>query len=217
MPLFRRRRPTGGAWSVVRDADGAVVGLWLESPKDARDGDAIATRLALQDALHLVDRPRTLRNNTADDRGGVFLLFGDTGLPSVTGPGISVNGQTYPVHEDFDSFAADATANKVALLKTRFDVPLRTHMQRLMPLLIEAYGPDAPQTRAVTEGGFHCRDCFADHSRAALLSGLLGGSDFVIMTTGSADDVRKKLNATSCPQCGSRTAVWIYDPSRRPS
>jgi hypothetical protein len=219
MSVFRRRRraAAGGAWSVVRDADGAVVGLWLESPADARDPARVETMLAWQDALHLLDRARTLQNNTADDRGGVFLLFGDPlGTAPASGEGISVDGRTYPVHEDFDAFAADATANTIALLKTRFDVPLRTHLERLMPLLTAAYGPDAPQTRASTEGGFHCRDCFADHSRAALLGGLLDGTDVAIMTSGSASELRKQLDAKSCPQCGSKDAVWIYDPSRRP-
>jgi hypothetical protein len=131
---------------------------------------------------------------------------------------LTVDGTTYRVHEDFASFAADAAAGNVALLRTTLDVPLRTHMERLMPVLAEAYGHDAPQTRAITEGGFHCLECFADHSRAMLLGGLLGGSDVAIMTTGagSADRLRKQLTAKACTRCGSRDAVWIYDPSRRP-
>jgi hypothetical protein len=156
----------------------------------------------------------------------VFVLFSDA-APAAEGTGsqgtgrwLTVDGTTYRVHEDFASFAADAAAGKVALLRTTFDVPLRKHMERLMPVLTEAYGPDVPQTRAITEGGFHCLECFADHSRAMLLGGLLGDySGVAIMTSGSgsAGRLRKQLTAKSCTSCGSRAAVWIYDPSRRPS
>jgi hypothetical protein len=227
MSLFRRRQAAAvdRSYSLVRDSSGEVVGFWLLSAKDARDSGLIEALLAKEDLLHLLGRQRTRQANTADDRGGVFVLFGDAASAAEgtgsrgTGRELTVDGTTYQLHDDFASFAADAAAGKVALLRTTFDVPLRTHMERLMPVLSEAYGIDAPQTRAITEGGFHCLDCFADHSRAMLLGGLLGSSGTVILTSGpgSADRLRKQLGAKSCTKCGSRDAVWIYDPSRRPS
>jgi hypothetical protein len=226
MSVFRRRRavPADGSYGLVRDPGGEVVGFWLSSAKDARDPALVDALLAREDLLHLLSRTRTRQANTVDDRGGIFLLFGEA-APGAEAAGsrpadreLVVDGTTYPLHDDFAPFAADAAAGKVAVLRTTFDVPLRTHMQRLMPVLAEAYGLDAPQTRAITEGGFHCLECFADHSRAMLLGGMVGSVDTVILTSGpgSADRLRRQLTATSCTSCGSRDAVWIYDPSRRP-
>jgi hypothetical protein len=226
MALFRRKaRATGsGGYAFVRDPEGAVVGLWLPTATLARNTGLVDALLAKEDLWDLLDRRRTYEPNKADDRGGMFVMFGE---PAGTGSGagssreLAVNGVMYPVHDDFDSFAEDAVAGRLSLLRTPIAEPLTERKQRLFGLLAGRYGESSRQARAVLATGFHCLSCFMDYPPTAiwLRDEASSGTTVAGITSrpGGAARLNAILTMTACVKCGAHDGVWIYDPSREPT
>lgn len=230
MGLFRRGRrsvpPAHGDYGRVFNKAGDVIGLWFESAHDARDSLLIGALLLKHDVPHLVGTDYRLVANTADDAGGLFVMFAGERAPGEPDPpqlppegasaqdkgageagqratrSLRVNGRPYPLHEDFDAFSQDAVAGKTALLKTTIVGLSIDDLSRLFRVMSAAFGDNSPETRAVSDTDFYCLTCFQDYSSAVLvLRDRLnrGGRS-------NAEDI------TECRGCGGPDAVWIYRP-----
>jgi ATP-dependent protease ClpP protease subunit len=120
-------------------------------------------------------------------------------------PALEVNGRTYPLHEDFDSFGYDAADRKVALLKTTIAGLSMDDESRLFGILSDTFGDNAPETRAILHAGFHCLTCLRRYSSARLA---VRDS----LRRGTLSNVK---DLTECLDCGGQDAVWVYDPALR--
>ncbi|MEC3975235.1 ClpP family protease [Amycolatopsis sp. H20-H5] len=118
---------------------------------------------------------------------------------------VQVDGRSYPLHEDFDSFGADAADGKIALLRTTIAGLSMDDESRLFAVLSETFGENSPETHALLYAGFHCLYCFRRYSSARLVV-----RDAV--RRGSVQDVE---DLTECVDCGGEDAVWVYDPALR--
>jgi hypothetical protein len=68
-------------YSLVRDGNGQVCGLWLREEINAQDQNKLAALLALNGAGHLMEKSYRTVPNKADSNGGCFVVFGDAKAP----------------------------------------------------------------------------------------------------------------------------------------
>jgi hypothetical protein len=228
MGLFRRRSRTErskqagrgepGDYQKVVDDAGEAVGLWFADAKHARDPMLVSALLLKEDMGHLLRSERRLASNTVDDRGGLFLMFdgrpapGEPEAPASSSRSASTvpdaadsltfNGQTYPVHDDFDAFSRDAAAGRTALLRTTISGLSMDDKSRLFRVMADAFGNNSAQARAVSESGFYCTTCFQGYTAAVLLLR-------EILNKGGSSNAR---DITECRRCGGQDAVWVYRP-----
>ncbi|MFD3440252.1 hypothetical protein ACFWU3_22370 [Streptomyces sp. NPDC058685] len=210
-----------GDYARVLDESGAVAGLWLRNPHHARD------TLMIDALLHKLDQPGLMGTahrvvaNTVDGKGGLFVMFGGRRAPgepepapfahgedsaggeeAAAGGSLMINGNRYPLHEDFDPFGRDAAAGRIALLRTTMSGLTVDDQMRLFDVVAAVFGEDCPETRAVVGAGFHCLTCFEGYS--AMVIQLRGH-----LRNGGRSNLR---DITECRRCGGRDAVWVYRP-----
>lgn len=244
--LFRKGRTnqSGGMmdqpdYHLVRNRVGAVVGLWLANPQDARNRVLIAALLLKHDQHHLVSAGYRLAPNDVDDNGGLFVLFDDdrpqderspqlpvtstqetASLGASAGRKLTINGRDYPLREDFEAFSRDALAGNIALLGTTIaDASWIDHTRRLREVLAATFGDDAPETRAAVYTSLCCLTCLREYPYHALMlrdfvrgGGSVGG---LSRDPAGAEHTQQVLTMTACVYCGGQNAAWIYVPTRR--
>jgi len=137
--------------------------------------------------------------------------------PPRPGRVLTLNGESYPLREDFESFSRDASTGRIALLKVPINDPLSDNLLRLYEVLSATFGSDAPQIEAIRDTALHCLNCFADYPtqhirlRDQMRQGITRGP----VAAESTGRLREILHMSACLDCGSHDAVWIYDPNRR--
>lgn len=127
-----------------------------------------------------------------------------------------VDGRCYPIHEDFDSFCEDAAAGGIALWKITIAGLSVNDVSRLRTVLEEAFGPDAPEAKAVLKAPFQCLSCMQSYPGSVVIWREMqrSGSSFTFINSDPAVAERNQrvLNMTACIFCGGEDAVWFFDP-----
>ena len=63
------------SYSVVKNENGAVVGLWFEDPQKAELPGFVETLLVKHGVSHLIGTHRRIVPNKIDNKGGCFVMF----------------------------------------------------------------------------------------------------------------------------------------------
>ncbi|AKU14870.1 hypothetical protein [Luteipulveratus mongoliensis] len=211
------RRDSGSAepsYALAKSPQGEVLGLWTREEELARNTGLVDAILAQHDLWAEVEMGRKIVPNTMNDRGGFLVLF-DAETPRSAGEmaiTLHVDGQEYPIHDTFETFAQDAATNKLSILRTTFADLSNDDQSRLFRVLAEAYGDNAPQTRAITRTALQCLGCWRGYQASTLL---------FIRDTRAQGIPMAGVNSRvedmqACLDCGGTAAVWIYDPEHVP-